>query len=141
MHKKYRGHVPLQTYLHQIKNQFFLFIYFVFPALIVNPNNFEINRLFRLVVSGAFLLPYSASLLSFSSFQSHFQETLSTVDTLLKWTPCFGHVSVTLDSFPCSCTLLVQFQQATNCSKSTVNIRKRCEICSKLIIKKPKRRN
>ena len=46
-----------------------------------------------------------------------------------------------LDSFHRSCTLIVQFQQATNCSKSTVDTRKRCEICSKITIKTPKRRN
>ena len=41
-----------------------------------------------------------------------------------------------LDSFYCSCTIIVQFQQASNCSKSTVNTRKRCEICSDLTIKR-----
>ena len=40
----------------------------IFPAVIDNPNNFEINRMIKLVVSGMFLLPYSASLMSFSSF-------------------------------------------------------------------------
>ena len=40
----------------------------IFPALTDNPNNFEINRPIRLVVSGMFLLPYFALLLSFSSF-------------------------------------------------------------------------
>ena len=40
-----------------------------------------------------------------------------------------------LDSFHCSCTLIVQFQQASNCSKSTVNTRKRCAICSYLTVK------
>ena len=34
-----------------------------------------------------------------------------------------------------SCTLIVQFQQGSNCSKSAVNNRKRCEICSSLTIK------
>ena len=63
------GHVPLSTNLHQIKSFFFNFI---FPALIDNQNNFEISRLIRLAVSGMFLLPYSASLMSFSSFCSYF---------------------------------------------------------------------
>ena len=63
------------------------FFNFIFPALIDNQNNFEISRLIRLAVSGMFLLPYSASLMSFSSFCSYFQETLRKVDTFLKWTP------------------------------------------------------
>ena len=54
------------------RNLVFLFVYFVFPALIDIPSNFEINRLIRFVVSGIFLLPCSASLMSFSSFLSHF---------------------------------------------------------------------
>ena len=45
-------------------NSFFL----TFPALTDNRNNFEINSLIKLVVSEMFLLPYSASLMSFSSF-------------------------------------------------------------------------
>ena len=44
----------------------------------------------------------------------------------------------TLDSFHCSHTLIVQFQHATNCSKLTVKLEKRCETCSKLTIKTPK---
>ena len=48
------------------------FFDFIFPALIGNQNNFEISRLIRLAVSGMFLLPYSASLMSFSSFCSYF---------------------------------------------------------------------
>ena len=40
----------------------------ILPALSDNPDNFEINRMIRLVVSEMFLLPYSASLMSFSSF-------------------------------------------------------------------------
>ena len=40
----------------------------IFPALNDNPNNFENNRMIRLVVSGMFLLPYSALIMSFSSF-------------------------------------------------------------------------
>ena len=44
------------------------FLKIIFPSLIDCPNNFEINRLIRLVVSGMFLLPYSASLMSFPSF-------------------------------------------------------------------------
>ena len=40
-----------------------------------------------------------------------------------------------LDSFHCSCTLIVQFQQGFNCLKSAENNRKRCEICSNLTIK------
>ena len=44
------------------------FFWIIFPALIDNPNNLEINRLITLVVSEMFLLPYSALLMSFSSF-------------------------------------------------------------------------
>ena len=33
----------------------------IFPAVIYDLNNFEMNRVIRLVVSGMFLLPYSAS--------------------------------------------------------------------------------
>ena len=40
-----------------------------------------------------------------------------------------------LKSFHCSFTLIVQFQPASNCLKSTVNTRRRCEICSKSTIK------
>ena len=40
---------------HTYIRQFFKKI--IFPALIDNPNDFEINRLIRLVVSGMFLLP------------------------------------------------------------------------------------
>ena len=88
MHQKFRGHLRLQTYLHQVKIQFFLYLfsYFVFPALIDNLSNFEIKRLIRLVLSGMFRLPYSASFISFSSFQLRFQEPLSIMDTFLKWT-------------------------------------------------------
>ena len=46
----------------------FFFFLIIFRALIDNPNNFEINRRIRLVVSGMFLLPYFALLLSFASF-------------------------------------------------------------------------
>ena len=46
---------------------FYFFIYFVFSALIDNTSNFENDRLIRLVVSGMFLLPYFASLMSDSS--------------------------------------------------------------------------
>ena len=53
-----------------IRQTFFFNI--IFPALIDNLNNFEIIRLIRLVVSGMFLHPYSASLMSFSSFWSYF---------------------------------------------------------------------
>ena len=59
MHQKFRGLVPLSIYLHQI----IFFFNFIFPALIGDPNNFEIVRLIRLVVSGMFLLPSSASLI------------------------------------------------------------------------------
>ena len=73
----------------------------------------------------------------------------------LKWAPfqsghllkptrykCIGPVGVhfSLDSFHCRCTLKVQIQQPASCSKSTVNTRKRCEICSKLTKKTRKRR-
>ena len=48
---------------------------FIFPALIDNPNNFEIVRLIRLVVSEMLLLPSSASLIFF--FLLHFDLTSS----------------------------------------------------------------
>ena len=51
---------------------------------ILDPSNFEIKRMIRIVESGMFLVPYSASLVSFSSFYSHFLETLSKMDTFLK---------------------------------------------------------
>ena len=51
---------------------FCFFLSFIFPALIGNPNNFEIIRLTRLVVSRMFLLPYSVSFMSFSSYWSFF---------------------------------------------------------------------
>ena len=54
---------------------------------------------------------------------------------LLKWTPCFGPIGVRFRQFSQSCTLIIQFQQAPNCSKLTVNTRKRCEICFNLTIK------
>ena len=38
------------------------------PALTDNPINLEINNLVSLVVTGMFLLPYSASFKNFSSF-------------------------------------------------------------------------
>ena len=44
------------------------FLNFVFLALIDNPNNIKINRRIRLVVSGMFLLPQSATLMSFVPF-------------------------------------------------------------------------
>ena len=53
----------------------------------------------------------------------------------LKWTPCFGPISVRFRHFSLQCTLIIQFQQASNSSKLTVNNRKRCEICSSLTIK------
>ena len=40
-----------------------------------------------------------------------------------------------LDSFHCSCTLIVQFQRASNRSKSTVNTKKRWKLCSNLTVK------
>ena len=80
---KCRGHVPLQTYLHQI----IILFWVSFLALIDNPNNFESNTLIGLVVSEMFLLPYFASLINFPSFYSHFLETLSKMDTFLKWPP------------------------------------------------------
>ena len=49
-----------------IRQKFSLFYYF--SCLIGNPNNFEINRLTRLVVNGMFPLPYTTSLMRFSSF-------------------------------------------------------------------------
>ena len=41
------------------------FFNFILPALIDNPNNFEIVRLVRLVVSGMFLLPFSTWVIVF----------------------------------------------------------------------------
>ena len=49
-----------------IRQKFSLFYYF--SCLIGNPDNFEINRLTRLVVNGMFPLPYTTSLMRFSSF-------------------------------------------------------------------------
>ena len=67
MHKMRR-----HTYTRKKFNSFYSFVYFVFPAFINNPSNFEINRLIKLVVSGMFLLQYSASFITFSSLLSHF---------------------------------------------------------------------
>ena len=53
---------------------------------------------------------------------------------LLKWTTCLGPLSVRLRQFSLQCTLIIQLQQASNCSNLTVNTRKRCEICSNLTI-------
>ena len=100
------------------------------------------NALIRLVVSGMFLLAKSASLMR---VWSHFQETLSRVTTSLTGTPSevgtlfWSPHGFVLDSFCCSNTLIVLFQQETNCSKLIVKLEKRCEICSKLTIKTPKR--
>ena len=74
----------------------------------------------RIVESGMFLLPYSASLI------------LSKMDTSLKQI---------LLKRTTSCALIVQFQQASNCSKATIKTRKRYKICFNLIIKTPKRRH
>ena len=57
----------------------------------------------------------------------------------LKWTPskaisCLGPLGVRFRQFSLQSTLIIQFQQASNCSKLTVNTRKRCEICSNLTI-------
>ena len=57
-----------------------------------------------------------------------------------KWTPskadtCFGPIGFRFRQFSLQCTLMIQFQQASNCSKSKVNTRKRFEICSDLTIK------
>ena len=52
-----------------------------------------------------------------------------------KRTPCFGTMSVHFRQFSLQYTLITQFQQASICSKLTVNTRKRCKICSKLTIK------
>ena len=54
------------------KNLVLLVFNLIFPDLIENTSNFEINRLIRLVVCGMFQLLYSDSLMTFSSFQSHF---------------------------------------------------------------------
>ena len=53
---------------HTYIRSFFFFFNFIFPALIDNPNNFEIVRLVRLVVSGMFLHPSSPSLVFFPHF-------------------------------------------------------------------------
>ena len=53
---------------------------------------------------------------------------------LLKQTPCFGPIGVRFRQFLLQCTLIIQFQQASNCSKLTANTRKGCEICSNLTI-------
>ena len=45
-----------------------VFSSFIFPALIGNPNNTEVNALTKLVISTMFLLPKSASLMSLVSF-------------------------------------------------------------------------
>ena len=53
---------------HVTSDKKLVFLKNIFSALIDNPNNFEINRLIMLVVSGMFLLPCSAPLMCFSSF-------------------------------------------------------------------------
>ena len=53
---------------------------------------------------------------------------------LLKRTPCFGPIGVRFRQFSLQSAIIVQLQQASICSKSTVNTRKRCEICSNLTI-------
>ena len=53
----------------------------------------------------------------------------------LKRTPCLGPIGVLFRQFSVQCTLIIQFQQVSNCSKLTVSNRKRFEICSNLTIK------
>ena len=53
---------------------------------------------------------------------------------LLKRTPYFPPIGVRFRQFLLQCTLKIQFQKASNCSKLTVNTRKKCEICSNLTI-------
>ena len=55
---------------------------------------------------------------------------------LLKRTPCFGPIGVRARQFSLQRILITQFQQPSNCSKLTVNTRKRCEICFNLTITK-----
>ena len=52
----------------------------------------------------------------------------------LKQTPCLCPIGLFFRHFSLQCTLIIQFQQVSNCSKLTVNNRKRCEICSDLTI-------
>ena len=57
----------------------------------------------------------------------------------LKWTPSkadtlFWSYRCPLSTVLLQCTLIIQFQQASNCSKLTVNTRKKREICSDLTI-------
>ena len=115
-----------------MKIQFFLNN--IFSALIDNPNNFKINRLIRIVVSGMFLFHALLRL----CVSLHFR--LISWKPSLKWTPskaisCLGPLGVRFRQFSLQSTLIIQFQQASNCSKLTVNTRKRCEICSNLTIK------
>ena len=56
----------MYTYLHQIK--IYLFSNFIFPSLIDNPNNIEINALITFMVTGMFLLLKSPSLMNLVSF-------------------------------------------------------------------------
>ena len=87
-----------------------------------------------------FLLPYSTSLMCFLHFSLSKVKTLSKVETFLKWKPS----KVDTLFWSRNCPLLTVFtavRQTTNCLKSTVNTGKRCEICSKLTIKTPKRRH
>ena len=81
------------------------FYNFIFPALIDNPNNFEIIRVARLMISAMFQRPFSASL----TFFLHF-DLISSIPSLLKWTPfwnrhllqqapCFGPVGVHFKQF------------------------------------------
>ena len=70
------------------------FFNFIFSALIDNPNNFEIVRAARLVVSGIFLLQSSASLIFFLHFdlipsKPSLKWTLFWNGHLLQQTRCF----------------------------------------------------
>ena len=53
----------------------------------------------------------------------------------IKRAPCLGPIGVLFSQFSLQCTLIIQFQQVSNCSKLTINNRKRFEICSNLTIK------
>ena len=85
----------IYIYIYIYINIYIIYIYiYIYSVLIDNPNNFEINRLIRLVVSGIFLPPSSAFLMCFSSFQSRLFETFS-----LQRTPCFGSIGIRFRQF------------------------------------------
>ena len=87
-----------------------------------------------LVESGMFLLPCSPLLMFLFILDSFLRKPLK-IGHLLKRTPCFGPIGVRARQFSLQRILITQFQQASNCSKLTVNTRKRCEIYFNLTIK------